>query len=294
MAAGKSQPDRVLQAIDSLLGQRQARGGRWRSPSALLRKDPATGRPSTARGVALMALDRPDEAGRAVPGAPRPPHGRRREEARSSRPATRDPSSRPRPPGPRDTGATAADAARGADRRSPRQIRIGHELETRDYLLQLARPHVWTPGDFGQARMAALGWILAHGRTQTGKEAEFLASVRTARDRTPRRPAGALGLVLPQPVREDSTAGLRGRPRRSPGRPHRPDGALGVPERLGSSPARARPARCRPARQRRQTDTTPPLPAEELEQVLASLPRPAAAAPGAGRRAGPQATSRPS
>ena len=263
-AAGKSQPDRVLQALDSLLANDKPRAA-LEVTEGLLRKDPRDWEALYREGTALMALDRADDAVRQFR-ALLDLRTADDEKGAIVKARTRDPK----------LNASAARPSR-YQRAAPMpleerigqstQIRMATKLESR-YSYSRSQAYVWSPGDFGQARMAALGWMLSQAM-KTGKEAEFLSSVRDRAGQDAARSAGALGLVLPLRDPRGQHPGLRGRPRAQPGRPHRPPGELGVPERAGLAPARARPALCLAARHE-QTDTTPPLPAQEIDHVLAS------------------------
>ena len=90
---------RVLQAIDSLLGQRQAAAGRSRSPRRCSARTRATGRPSIARAWPWSTLEKPDEAGAPFRALLDLPHRRRREER-----DRQGPHPRPQAPGARPRG----------------------------------------------------------------------------------------------------------------------------------------------------------------------------------------------
>lgn len=61
------------------------------------------------------------------------------------------------------------------------QIRSATGLQVQSYYS--AQPRLWTPDDFGQARMAALGWLLTLAE-KDGKQDEFLAAQRQSRDKS--------------------------------------------------------------------------------------------------------------
>ena len=191
------------------------------------------------------------------------------------------------PPRPQVVGATATGTGTGTgnsrgrqgwvNSRFPIQSRIAAAWQVRAATrldpdpLYFSGPgtgmtSIWTPPEFGQARMAAIAWLYAiAGRDD--KQAEMIRSFRESCDRAKGDPRPHWGLVLP-PARQGRGDGhLRGRPRPRPGAPRGPLGEL----RLPRIPAGARPRagqrpgqpgrgrrgrrRCRP---RRSTSPWPP------------------------------------
>ncbi len=140
-------------------------------------------------GVALINLDKPAEA------------ARRFEKILELKANDDDlaaiPKSRKRG-GP--TGPTGVQSARTAAvyqfpvymrRIAVTQIRSVTKLETQRVVI-LRRPTVWTPADFGQARMAALAWLYAASLKENDPEAWAEGPPGRGREARGRRP-GALG-----------------------------------------------------------------------------------------------------
>ena len=69
------------------------------------------------------------------------------------------------------------------------QVRRVTRLENRVIYAGSTTSAIWMPSDFGQARMAALGWLVGLARNEVkGKEEAVVAEFRAARDRVPRDP----------------------------------------------------------------------------------------------------------
>ena len=171
--------------------------------------------------------------------------------------------------------AHAADAATSTRSATP----IG--METAELLRRQQPPPFYAPSDYGEARMACLGWLYELARAK--------GDARRLRQATPRRqgqgrrrPAAAVGLVLlPDAAATSNKDLLADRVRAVEG--HRPGRAAGVPERrLGTCGATA--PRVPPAAADETKDTTPPLPADQLAHAARLLPEAQAGQAGVGDR----------
>ena len=158
-AAGKSQSFRVFLAMDNLLSHEKPLPV-LEITEAMLREDPhdweatlpAGARPGTARQA--------PGGGRAVSEARRAVRRRRREER-----IRQGAGEEPQAPAPRGAPPTSAQPRAAAtmplerpDRRRRTLIRRFCKLDA-DTPLHAAT--TWSPADFGQARMAALGWLVS-------------------------------------------------------------------------------------------------------------------------------------
>ncbi len=274
LVADEPQPHRNLQAIDSLLGH-----GKFDTVLAvtrrLLAQKPGNWELLYREGVALAELHRQDEAGQrfqAILDLRLPDD----EECAAQKASTKQ------KPG-RAVGASTrlllqADWV-------PLQLRTGNVWQIRSFTgLQPrygyyggSQQYAWTPRDYGQARMAALGWQLAFEQKKGHGDAYVKKHHPRSRDRK-----GAEAISLPygrgsidlrtawdwyylqtlrQDMREVYTAARE--LTRSPDPAAQWAYLASLSNRTGSQ--RGRPARPGGA------DTTPPLPAEELERVIASV-----------------------
>ena len=163
---------------------------------SMLRKDPRDWEALYRSGVALAAARRsPKRPRRRFRGSARPDDRRRREERFRQGPRTQPAGFRPPALASRD---------RCAGRRLPLEDRIGmtysdpHALQARS-----RRPHAgyaWSPDDFGQARMAALGWLLSLSRARARRQAdEVVAGYPQGGREDAGRRSRALELVLSLP-----------------------------------------------------------------------------------------------
>src|SRR5262249_39395557 len=155
---------RVLQALDSLLANDKPRAA-LEVTEGLLRKDPRDWEALYREGVALMALDRADDAVRQFRALL---DLRTADDEKSAivKARTRDPKPKPSAARPSRYQRSAPMPLEERIGQST-QIRMATKLETR-YSYSRSQAYVWSPGDFGQARMAALGWMLSQAM-KTGK-----------------------------------------------------------------------------------------------------------------------------
>ncbi|MHB1556493.1 MAG: DUF1583 domain-containing protein [Isosphaeraceae bacterium] len=185
MAADKGESQhRVLQAIDSLLGHHKP-GPVAEITAAMVRKEPEDWEALYRQGTSLAALDRTDQAAAAF---------RKLLDLRISddeksaiiKARTRDPKLQ-------GQGARASSISRKAT--MPLEDRLGAALEIRSAsgltvgyyaTLNNAGAGAWAPQDFGQARMAALGWLvsLAEKKGPSGSK-QVIAAFRKAAGHNP-------------------------------------------------------------------------------------------------------------
>ena len=184
MAAGKSGTYRVYQAIDSLLTNQKAQPVDEITES-MVRKDPRDWEALYRCGVALAALQKPDQACK-------------RFEALLALRIDDDEKSafakaRARNPHLQATGARAASGAAAVsaampDADVPLEQRIGMT-----YVIRRAcnldgptsRPVAWSPEDFGQARMATLGWLLSFEQQHKATPPSPIAAIERAAEKGP-------------------------------------------------------------------------------------------------------------
>ena len=177
MATGKSGTARVYQAIDSLLSNHKAQPV-LEITENMLRRDPRDWEALYRAGVALASLEKPADA------------TKRFEDLLALRVDDDDKSAaakaRARKPSLQPAGGQAVSAP-DADLETPLQRRIGIT-----YLIRYAsnldpRPRTlsWSPDDFGQARMAALGWLLGFEEQGKIKSDGVLSAIRARAEKAP-------------------------------------------------------------------------------------------------------------
>lgn len=185
MAADRGESQhRVLQAIDSLLGHHKP-GPVAEITAAMVRKEPEDWEALYRQGTSLAALDRTDDAAAAF---------RKLVELRvSDDEKSAIVKARTRDPKLQGQGARASSISRKAT--MPLEDRLGAALEIRSasgltigYYATWNNPGAgaWAPQDFGQARMAALGWLvsLAEKKGPSGSK-DVIAAFRKTATRTP-------------------------------------------------------------------------------------------------------------
>lgn len=143
------------------------------------------------------------------------------------------------------------------------QVRQAAGLDQNNYYRSSGTAYFFGPGDFGQCRMAALGWLLRLADKE-GKREEFIAALRAARDKPKADSRDLWDWYYLQLVRQDQKEIYQA---------IREIALRGEPEAqwlyLVSLAGRATPQNRQVASNRGgATDTTPPLPPDELEQVL--------------------------
>lgn len=146
------------------------------------------------------------------------------------------------------------------------QIRSATGLQTQNYYSN--QPQFWTPSDFGQARMAALAWLLAFAEKE-GKQDAFLADERAAREAAEksenpeRRSRVRWDWYYLQVIRQDLPETFAAAKALADG-----DDAMGQWVYLASLGNRV--ARSNSVARGGDSDDVDPLPADELERMLAA------------------------
>ncbi|MDR3638922.1 MAG: DUF1583 domain-containing protein [Isosphaeraceae bacterium] len=280
MASGKQETHRILQTIENLLGSDKAQTAQGVA-ERLLRDHPDLWDGLYLEGVTLAKLEKPDEAAKRFR-ALLDLRVDEDEESEEVKAAKKTKIGRP-------AGTNKGTAMRRQSRyaqpqqvqvppiqtriQSVWQIRQATGLESRDYYNGgMNRQPVWTPADFGQARVAALGWLLQFAQ----KKDKIDALVQDFRDAKVKAPRDARKLwdwyylcLLRQENGETHDAALA-LSRLNSGDP------ISLWVYLTSLPARAVQTG-QPQQQETSdedetevVDKTPPLPADELDHALAT------------------------
>lgn len=124
----------------------------------------------------------------------------------------------------------------------------------------------WGPADFGQARMAALGGLMAAAHHDHRDEA-FQKAVRDAAARTPADPRALSELLMVERLRDDMIATYRAARDLARTAPADPDALCYLLDAVGT---RFGDSRTAAVRRTSADDTRPPLPGDEIELLLAS------------------------
>ena len=271
LAGGHADPAKVFTAVDSLLGNDKPRAA-LDVTETMIRNNPRDWEALYRNGVALQALGQPDEAGRRFQALLELREDDDHPSA-SARARKRDPKlnaigARP---------STAAQAQLQLDPLTARttaatQIRSATKIETRNIILSSTVTRTtWAPGDFGQARMAALAWLYGLAM-KDGKEAEkaFLDHYRTESLKTPGNQRIRWDWYYLSLVRNDFKTAHEAAHALSLAGAQDP---LGIQIYLNSLTSRETGANPRAALSRFMTqpvETVSPLPADELDHIVAS------------------------
>ncbi len=151
------------------------------------------------------------------------------------------------------------------------QVRMATKLETR-YMLQHLdrRPRSGRPADFGQARMAALGWLVSLARGQDkAKEDAVLAQFRAAKDKVPHDPRALWDWYYLNLALGDNTGTYEAARDLSRAAPSDPMALWIYLSSLGTRQF-GQGQRYYVAPGTEGDDGTPPLPADEIDHVLAA------------------------
>ena len=233
MAAGKSDRFRDLRRDGQPARPEKARAGRSRSPKRWCAKTRTTGRRLYRLGVALVDQGKHDLAAAAVPGAARA--CRRPTTSRAPWPgaAASDPKLQGRQHAALGSHRQATGhAARAAPRPGRSRSARAASLDNRLLVASRAVPTAWAPGDFGQARMASLGWLVALAERKGKAQADevIVDGFRKAGEKSPADPRAHLGLVLSRACCATTTpARLAAGKLLEPGGAQRSAGPLGIP-----------------------------------------------------------------
>jgi tetratricopeptide (TPR) repeat protein len=177
MAAGKSGTYRAYQAIDSLLANQKARSA-VEITDAMMRKDPGDWEALYRSGVAFATLEKPEEAIKRF----RALLALRIDDDEKSSFAK----ARARNPRLQATVARGV-ALPGAQGEVPLEQRIGITFLIRRACntVGTTRTIAWSPDDYGQARMAALGWLIGFEQKHNATAASAIAAIESAAAKTP-------------------------------------------------------------------------------------------------------------
>jgi tetratricopeptide (TPR) repeat protein len=186
MASGKSEAYRIFGAIDSLLGNRKPQPV-LEITESMIRKEPTDWEALYRQGVALLELNKPEDAARrfqALLDLTKADD----EKSATAKARSRDP--KLQAAGARPSSVNRQSSVPLEDRIGQvGQIRMACKLEGREVYSRSGPQPAWGPPDFGQARMAALGWLVNLAQKQGPAQAdELLARVRKAVEKTPADP----------------------------------------------------------------------------------------------------------
>ncbi len=267
MASGKSDRYRIFGAMDSLLAQKKA-GPVSEIADAMVRKDPHDWESVYRLAVALVDEGKHDLAAERF---------RALLELANS---DDEPSAlaRSRSKDPKLNAASAMPSSVRQATGQPVEQRLGQvavirraaSLDNRLLVASRALPTVWAPGDFGQARMASLAWLVAIAERKSKAQAdEVIAKFKKAGEKSPPDPRALWDWFYLGLVRYDNVAALAAGKLLSQGAPNDP---LALWAYLYSIGGRERPAGQRNIvnyQVQQGKDTTPPLPSAELDHVIA-------------------------
>jgi tetratricopeptide (TPR) repeat protein len=145
------------------------------------------------------------------------------------------------------------------------RIRFACGMESREYYYGGQQPPFFAPTDYGQARVAALGFLYEHARTKNAGDA-FVKQLRDAKDKAGADPRPAWDWFYFQSLRQDSKDQLVTALAMSKGPD--PSGQLAFLNAVGSRSSAVR-SRGRRGPADESKDTTPPLPPDQLAHALA-------------------------
>ncbi|MGP0063330.1 MAG: DUF1583 domain-containing protein [Isosphaeraceae bacterium] len=269
MASDKNESaHRILQAIDSLIGHRKVQPV-VEITETMVRKEPGDWEALYRQGEALADLKKPEAAERAF-------------RALLALGVADDEKSaiikaRKRDPKLQGEGARQSSITRKAS--VPLEDRIGQvyemrmacQLESRSYYLYTGQVSAWAPEDFGQARMAALGWIVSLAeRNASAKGEEIVAAFRKAAEKTPADIHAIWDWFYLCEMRYDNAAAFAAARMLSRATPNDPLALWAYLYAVGGRQLGLGVRNYTYAgRDTGQKDNTPPLDKDELEHVLA-------------------------
>ena len=265
MASGKGEVHRVLQAVDSLLANRKYLPV-LETTEAMIRKDPRDWEALYRQGVALASSQKPEEAARRFR-ALLALNVDDDEKSAAVKARSRDPKLR-------STGARASTMNRPTvpleDRLSGIfQVRRACKLDSREvYYAPGTQVPTWAPPDFGQARMAALGWLVSLAQKEGQAKADaIVAGVRQAAEKTPADPRALWDWFYLGVLRYDNPGILSAGRALSRATPTDPMALWAYLHAMGSRHLGAG-QQYYVSQGQEPKDTTPPLEKDELEHVL--------------------------
>jgi len=186
MASGKSEAHRIFGAIDSLLGNHKPQPV-LEITESMIRKEPTDWEALYRQGVALYDLGKPEDAARrfeAMLKLTRADY----EKSATAKARSRDP--KLQAAGARPSSVARQNTIPIEDRIGQvSSIRMACKIEGREVFSRTGPTPAWGPADFGQARMAALGWLVTLAQRQGPARAdELVARFRKAAEKTPADP----------------------------------------------------------------------------------------------------------
>jgi lipopolysaccharide biosynthesis regulator YciM len=267
MASGKSEAYRIFGAIDSLLGNKKPLPV-MEITESMIRKDPHDWEALYRQGLALAGLDKQAEAARRfqeiVDLSIDDDEKSAAMKARSRDPKLQAAGARPSAVG-RQT-MLPLETRMGAIS----QIRMACKLDNREmYSSRLGPQAVWSPTDFGQARMAALGWLVSLA-DKSGKEKgqEAVARIRKASEKTPANIRALWDWFYLCLLRYDNAAAFRAGQTLSRAAAADPLAAWAYLYAMGGRQQSGQAARVYVGRGVEAKDSTPPLEKAELDHAL--------------------------
>ena len=267
MASGKSDRHRIFSAMDSLLAQKKA-GPVAEIADALVRKDSHDWESIYRLGVSLVDAGKPDLAAERFQALLELANSDD-ELCALSRASSKDPKLKAASTLPSSTRQTTGQPVE-LRLAQVLQIRRATSLDSRQVISTRLMPMVWAPTDFGQARMASLAWLVALAdKKSKARGEEVIARFRKASEKSPADPRALWDWFYLSLLRDDNAAIVAAGKRLSQGAANDPLALWAYLYSLGG--------RERPAGQRivaglssgsQAKDTTPPLPAAELDHAL--------------------------
>ena len=266
VAGENEEPARILTAVDSLLSH-----GKHETVLAItermLVKQPGDWEALYREGVALEALAKPADA------------TRRFRSILDLKLGDDEPSllvkARKKTSGTPGTSASARKVAGMATFTFPImdrinavwQVRMASKLENQQMYYGGGTPSTWTPAEFGTARMAAIGWLYALAQREEKQDAVVKAA-REALDKGGADPRSHWDWYYLQLVRSEGPATFEAARDLVKTLPTDPSAEYAY---LSSLPGRSTEQTTRYSRRggAEEIDKTPPLPAEDLDRVLA-------------------------
>ncbi len=177
LAADKSGSARAYQAIDDLLSNRKNQAV-VEITESMIRKDPADWEALYRAGVALAAMQKPDEAAGRFKAILALQTG---DDEKSA--AVKAKSRKGGQPGSTPTASTIV---RDSGLPLEQRIAVTYTVRMAAGLEASSASYRWSPEDFGQARLAALGWLLGRAQSKAASGTQDPAALfQEAAEKTP-------------------------------------------------------------------------------------------------------------
>ena len=206
----------------------------------MIRKDPHDWEALYRQGLALADLDKPDEAARRFQAMLDLAIGDD-EKSAAAKARSRDPKLQAAGARPSALDRQAMLPLEDADRHDlPDPRRPASSKTAKSYSSRMGPVAVWAPADFGQARMAALGWLVSLAeKTGAAKSDEVVAEFRKASEKTPADVRALWDWFYLCLLRYDNAAASSAGKTCRRAAADRPAGPLGLSVFAGRPPARA-------------------------------------------------------